>query len=71
MTEPKLLLVGHLEQKPDAPRSGSLLNPFRLFQLGRFLSGAKRQFDDESIKAEVCPSFHWSNILIDGPGKFR
>jgi hypothetical protein len=59
-----------LEQAPDAPGSGSLLNPFRLLKLARFLTGAKRQFDDDSIKAEVRPEFDWSNILIrDATGR--
>ena len=58
-----------LEARPKPPASGSLLNPLRLFQLKEFLSGAGRHFDDESIKADVCPSFDWSNILIRAPGE--
>ena len=54
-----------LEKEPEPPGSGSLLNPFRLFRLGRFLSGAKRQFRDDAIRAESCPEFDWSNILLE------
>lgn len=55
----------HLERAPEVPSSGWLLNPRRLLQLRRFFAEAKQQFEDDSISADICPTFDWTNIFLD------